>query len=661
MKRTIPSLVHAIIFLFFIQAAGTLVESIYILDLMHTSLDAKILGLLFFFSPLLLIPFFKIIPRQLVWVTFALVLLSRSMMPYLNTANRMVAAGLATGAVLSLFFLLLNARPREEPHARIGLWGSAGLALAVSLSVLLRSVNFGIDYSLTPAGGWTGILLGLVLGGLLTQIDPGNQPAAQKKAEGVTPAVLGIFLVLTLVYFAFSAPAVIARWTEGNYTLIVAAISLLSIGWVLISPLRTHFRQIIDRRVLAVWNLAFTVCLTGTILAHGVPFPATPDAPYVIVGAPLWWQAVVLILMLILFPVLFIDLDVFLEQISQASPAPRDLIPGILLGCLALILLVFANIFTDVWGYIKPVSLFFRGKFWLAYFLPAGLISLLVWTVNRGRAGSRTESAGKSHWVWKLLMGLIFLSTLMRALPVKRLEVDKTEKASLVVMTYNIQEANDATAEKSFDRQLALIRKVSPDILSLQETDSTRISLNNNDYVRYFADNLGYYSYYGPTTVAGTYGTAILSKFPLLDTRTMYTYSDTDEIGIAEVQIEVNGLRFYIYDVHPDGSDTAKLAFAQALLKRSEDKTYVIALGDYNLRDHEQAYQLINSVFTNAWTSVYPSKISTDGVDMSGDNRIDHIFVSHSLGVRAPTYLLPPESATDHPAHWAEIFWGKAK
>ena len=96
-------------------------------------------------------------------------------------------------------------------------------------------------------------------------------------------------------------------------------------------------------------------------------------------------------------------------------------------------------------------------------------------------------------------------------------------------------------------------------------------------------------------------------------------------------------------------------------MKRSEDKPYVIALGDYNLRDHEQAYQLINSVFTNAWTSVYPSKISTDGVDMSGDNRIDHIFVSHSLGIRAPTYLLPPESATDHPAHWAEIFWGKAK
>lgn len=47
------------------------------------------------------------------------------------------------------------------------------------------------------------------------------------------------------------------------------------------------------------------------------------------------------------------------------------------------------------------------------------------------------------------------------------------------------------------------------------------------------------------------------------------------------------------------------------------------------------------------------------GVDMSGRNRIDHIFVSPSLGVRNPFYILPPESATDHPVHWAEIFWQK--
>ena len=658
MKRSYLILALAIIFLFFIQAAGTLVESIYILDLMHTTLDVKVLGLFFFFSPLLLIPFYKRFSHQLAWITFVVLLASRAMLPYLNTANRMVAAGFATGSALSLFFLLLNANPRGEPDSRTGLSGSAGLALAVSLSVLLRTVDYGIDYSLTPSGGWTGILLGLLLAVLLAQLDLGSYPDRKQKTPGVTSAILGIFLVLTLVYFAFSAPAVIARWTEGNYTLIVSSVSLLAASWVLLSLLYPQFIRRFGWQVLVVWNLAFCACLTATILVHGVSFPPAPDSPSVMVGASVWWQAIPLVLMLLLFPVLFVDLHVFLDRINLSAPSPRDLVPGILLGCLALILLVFANIFTNVWGYVQPVSLFFRGKFWLVYLLPAGIISLLAWSMRKDQPDPEAGSSGKLLWAWGFFTGVIFLVILIRALPAKHLQVDATDRFSLIVMTYNIQEANDAYGEKSFDRQLALIRTVSPDILSLQETDSTRISLNNNDYVRYYAENLGYYSYYGPTTVAGTFGTAILSKFPLLNTRSVYTYSDTDEIGIDEAEIEVNGRRISIYDVHPDGSDTAKLIFAQALLQRAQEKPYVIALGDYNLRGYEVAYKLINTVFANAWTSVYPSGISSDGVDMSGDNRIDHIFVSHTLGARNPVYVLPPASATDHPVHWAEIYWG---
>jgi hypothetical protein len=56
---------------------------------------------------------------------------------------------------------------------------------------------------------------------------------------------------------------------------------------------------------------------------------------------------------------------------------------------------------------------------------------------------------------------------------------------------------------------------------------------------------------------------------------------------------------------------------------------------------------------------VYPSKISTDGVDMSGDNRIDHIFMTPNLKAVNPIYILPPASATDHPVHWTDITWNK--
>jgi len=322
------------------------------------------------------------------------------------------------------------------------------------------------------------------------------------------------------------------------------------------------------------------------------------------------------------------------------------------------VLLVFINIFTNVWGYIAPVSTLFRNLFWLPYLLIAGGISLLVWSRSKFETDPIQESVG-FQWGWAVLLGVIFLGSGFAALRTGRVQPAETEKSSLLVMTYNIQAGNDGSGEQSYDRQLALIRQVSPDILALQESDTARISLNNNDLVLYFASKLGYFSYFGPSTVTGTFGTAILSKYPLLNTHTVFTFSDQDEIGTAEAEIEVAGRRFSLYDVHPDGSEPAMLGWAQTLLERSQSKPYVIALGDFNLRDYEEAYQLIASEYTNAWVGIYPSKISPDGTDMSGKNRIDHIFVSPSLGVRNPVYVLPPASATDHPVHWAEIFWEK--
>ena len=655
-KKTLFAIAFGILLLFLVQMTGTLVSSIYILDLMNTSLDAKALGLLFFFTPILLLAFPKRIPNQLVWITFGLLFLARGVTPHLNTLGQMLASGVGTGAALILFPLLVAAKPKDESHSQTGLWVSAGLALAVALSVLLRTLNFSIDYSLTPAGSWAGWGLGALFGLLLTQLDLTRESAPQKKNNGLTGALLGFFLILTLVYFTFSAPAVIARWTEGNYAFIVITVSLLAVGWAWYSLGRQKLLERLTRPVLVLWNLLFTLCLVGTILVHRVPFPPTPDSPAVVVGTPNWWQYIPLVLMLLLFPVIFVDMGLFVNRIRQSNPSPRDLVPGMLLGITALVMLVFINIFTNVWGYIAPVSTIFRNMFWLPYLLAAGTISLLIISKNRIEPDS-VQVDSKVHWGWIVLLGLIFLGTGAGVLRTGHVRPAKTEVSSLRVMTYNIQAANDASGERSYERQLALIRQVFPDILAMQETDTARISLNNNDYVLYYASKLGYYSYYGPTTITGTFGTAILAKYPLQNMRSVFTYSDRDEIGTTEAEIDVAGRRFTIYDVHPDGSDTAKLVWAKTLLERSAGKPDVIALGDSNSPDDTEVYRMIAGVFTNAWVYVYPTKISSDGTDMSGRDRIDHIFVSPSLGVRNPTYILPPASATDHPVHWTEIFW----
>jgi len=656
-KHTILTIAFAIVSLFFIQMAGTLVEAIYISDLLNTAIDEKVLGLLFFFTPLLWIPFRKKIPGWLVWCFLVLLIVSRGLTPYLNTPGRLLASGVGTGTALLLFPVLLAAVPSSSSHSPPWTWASIGLALSVGISIMLRTVNFTLDYSLTPAGSWVGWGLGFLVGLLFSKLEWRSRPPVKNDRRGVTSATFGIIMILILVYFVFSAPGVLARWTAGNYNFIVITVSLMALGFIILTTLLPGWSARISSRGLFAWNLLFSLSLVGTILAHRVQFPMTPDSPPIIVGTPTWTQQLPLLLTLLLFPIIFVDLQTFTRTIISTAPTPRSLVPGMILGNLALLVLVFMNIFTNVWGYVEPVSPFFRNKFWLPFTLIAGSLTLLGLLHTRKTVNLQYEVRNQLPTGWILLLAGIFLITTVSSFRTDQVVPSDDDRSSLVVMTYNIQQANDEFGVKSYDRQLALIQQVDPDILALQESDSARVSLNNNDYVRYYASKLGYYTYYGPTTVSGTYGTAILAKFPLENPRSVFSYSDQDEIGTAEAEIEVHGQRFTIYNVHPDGSDTAMLAFAKTFLSRSKTKNNVIALGDYNLRENEVAYQMIDGAFTNAWMKVYPSGISKDGVDMSGSKRIDHIFISPNLNVRNPIYLLAPESATDHPAHWAELYW----
>ena len=176
-------------------------------------------------------------------------------------------------------------------------------------------------------------------------------------------------------------------------------------------------------------------------------------------------------------------------------------------------------------------------------------------------------------------------------------------------MTMNAQQCNDERGQKSFARQLALIRRIGPDLLALQETDSARVSLNNNDYVRRFAEALGYHSYYGPRTTAGTYGTAILSRYPL------------------------------------EGA-------------RAEAERHAILLGDYNKKPDGEPHRVVAASFTNAWEAWRAEVAARGGSEPAGPadrDRIDHIFLSAGIVVVEAGYVLPPDSATDHPVRWARL------
>ena len=656
-KQWVLLLGFALFLLLFIQSLTVFIESIYILELLSTSLDEKVLGVLFLFSPVLLFFIGNNVPRWLIWLSFALFLVGRGVVPYLATGDQMLAAGISCAAGLILLPLMLVTY-REESEQAHWVIPAQGLALAIGISVLMRTLNYTLDPTLTTTYGWIGWLLGISLGLLLINFKWEPLEVATQPLEGVTSSAIGIMGLVTIFYFMFSSPGVIARWTEGNYSLIITLVSLFSMLWLMLSLAKPDWFAGVTGGVLLAWNSIFTLSVLGTILAHTISFPAGPDSPPVVVTSPTWYLQIPLLTMLITFPVIFIDFSLLSAVIGKAHPEPRKLAPGFLLGSLIMVIMIFMNIFSNVWGYVEPVSPFFRNKFWLPFLLILAMVTIITFLASRRLDTGEIFGATSQGFTWPaVILGLVFMATLVAALMTDRSFVEPLPGNSLKVMTYNIQQAINEMGEKSYLDQLALIEQVDPDLIAFQESDSTRISLGNNDYIRYYANQLGYHSYFGPTTVTGTYGTAILSKYPLENTRAVFTFSDQDEIGTAEAEITVGGTTFSIFNVHPDGSDEAKMVFANTLVDRASQQEHVIALGDYNLRGWEQAYLLVDAHYKNAWMDAYPSGVDGQGLDMSGRERIDHIFVSPHLQVADPVYIWPPASWTDHPVHWADISW----
>ena len=276
-KQWVFILSFGILFLLFVQSIATFIEGIYILELLSTSLDEKVLAVLFLFSPALLLFFGKRVPGWLIWVAFIAFILGRGVIPYLDTFGRMLAAGISTAAALVLLPILLVTIPDARKGNR-WLMPALGLALAVGLSVLLRTVNFSLDLSLTSEYSWISWLLAILLGLTLTQFS--WQPIVEETERGksVTGAGIGVMAALTLFYFMLSSPGVIARWTEGSYQLIIILVSLLSLLWLFSTLARPGWVYEINSGLLLLWNIIFTLSVIGTILAHTISFP--PESPF---------------------------------------------------------------------------------------------------------------------------------------------------------------------------------------------------------------------------------------------------------------------------------------------------------------------------------------------------------------------------------------------
>lgn len=651
-------ILHGILFFFFFRLITDFVEAIYAFGLLGTSIPPEIVAVLFLLAPASLLFRRQTLSKKGLVLIGALVLISGAVEGLYPTRGRMFISGIGTASLL-IFFPSLLAYLAGKRNASYAGTLAAGLALGLALFILLGAWNSGLDPSGQPV--WQGGLWLLAAVGLLLLPSELNRAGAppetgagqpQQASFGRTAGLsLGLISALTLLYFAFASPNVLARWTGANYqTTLGFTVFALSLFAVLIAT-AARGRIRLTPAIILAWNVLFVGFVVLAILPHQLTFPAGP-AGYPFYEPPVnTVQVIPFYLMIILFPILLLDFALYAQELIALRPGIRKLGGSFSLAALFLIHMIFAQVFTTVYDYIPFIGPFFRDRFWLVFFilgLSLAIPSLLI---------------RQNHPLWKASIsyafagGMVVMSiaaltgaVLLAAKP----EAQPVEKTSLRILTYNIQQGYSSSGEKSHAEQLELIRQVDADLIGLQESDTNRISGGNSDLIRYFADRLDLYSYYGPKVVPGTFGIALLSKYPIENPRTYYLYSQGEQTAAISAEIRIQGKTSLVFVTHlGNGGPMVQLENFLAEVPGLPDapQTPVITMGDFNFTPDTGQYRKATSLLKDAWLLRWPSGKDDQGNELP--DRIDHIFISSGIEVQDARYLTGPQS--DHPAFFIDI------
>ena len=654
-RRTAAIGFYGIFFLSWFQLLTDFIAAVYAFGLLGTSIPPEMASMVLLFTPLALL----LLPRGLHgWPLAALAsgaLLCHAVEPALATRWRMLVSGIGVGSCTLFFPAWLHVQAREERSGVAASMGG-GMTLALALSILLRALGSGLDVSTGGTGqaiGWLLAAAGTTL--LLAALRPAwtsvDAPSRSEKGHGkawrVIVLAVGWISAFAILYLSFTAPNVIARWTGASYLVILAATGVVLSAWAWLSTTGRLRARPLSPRALTIWNLVFILALVLTIAGHQVRFPPDP-ATYPLAEPPTRpWQQVPLAVMLLSFPVLLVDVRRFTARLIEEQPGTRALGAGYALAALFMLLLILGQIFTTVYDYIPVIGPFFRDKFWLIYAVAGAGLTLPTLLLRKGSV--QAEPARRGAWALPALVavsGLAALGVAFAATP--RPGKGPAPGETLRVCTYNVQQGYDARGQKNADGQLALLRRVDADVIGLQESDTNRAAGGNDDLVRYMADRLDMYSYYGPKTVPGTFGIALLSKYRIEGARTFYMYSLGEQTAAIAAQIHIGETTYNVYVTHLGNG--GPIVQQEEVLEElaSED---VILVGDFNYRPDTPQYRLTTAVLDDAWALRWPQGV--DGEGRQFPERIDHVFVSPGTDVVAARYYTEPES--DHPALVVEI------
>lgn len=225
------------------------------------------------------------------------------------------------------------------------------------------------------------------------------------------------------------------------------------------------------------------------------------------------------------------------------------------------------------------------------------------------------------------------------------------------------------------DNILAFLRREKPDVLATQETYNSRDRAVPQRYrsIEILARELDFpYVSFTPAfqkvLPEGTFeqGNAIFSKFPILDTRTIFYDIPHQQMNLEGVSdfscvprnlqhavIEYDGATLNVFNTQGiwgfDGDDNERrLAMSDVIAREVSGKPRVILAGDFNVREQTQAIRNIEVQLVNVFKGELQTSFNLRHKNHEGfaGAVVDMVFVSRDIRVLA--HSVPEDDVSDH-------------
>ncbi len=619
----------SILFLFFFETLNSFFTDVYALNFAIMGVGPYALLSLFLLSPLILIIFKENLPAMGLYVTSGLLVISRILLTVISDT---IALSFITGAGVAAFGVFLPAyiaTGAREGEGSPYLITTQALAIAIGLSIALKSIGSSIDFSMYGWGRIIPWLLAAVamvmIAGIQIQRKNENEKVTGESRRGSGKILLpsmGIYGILAMEWFVLAYPSVLSRWSDSSYVLvsIITMIAVASFAAVI-----TIMPRIFERL-----KIRTIVVLNALLVASVVLVAALPQQEFSMIQRIFTYSTAAL------SPVALLDFMLLVGEVNGLKPSSRQLGKSFGASSLLFLILSFAMVFSFNYEFVPGMGIL-RDRVYLIILLTA-LMAVIPVALLKGIKGL-SRKLPQSRVMALVMTGLFIMGTGI-GLGINAIRPDAPPSpTTITVMSFNVHQGEDMDGRFNFARVLDTIKKSGADIIALQETETARICLGNNDLVRFLAEKLDMYSYYGPKTVTGTYGVAILSRFPIESAETLFMPSEDSQRAIIKSEIRIGAEIITVYNTHFGLAFLERIAHAQFTADLTANSTRALLLGDFNTLTAETPYAMIAEKFQDGWLAINPSGTGDTGYDgatfdwQNPTERIDYIFFTPDMSI----------------------------